>query len=175
MEKISNRYAKAFFETVKEKNQIVEIIPFIEEMALVFSNNMELIRFLKNPVLSSEVKLSAIKKIFRNLAKIVNHFFDFLEVKNRISLMPDILQAILKLHLKEQGIERAEFISKEKLDSVVIEKINKKISQKIGAKLVFTEIIDKNLLGGFKIKTQSRLYDFTLDGQIDQLKGILKN
>lgn len=105
--------------------------------------------------------------------KLVDRFFDYLEEKNFLSLLPQI-----KGHLKrllEASTQEQKLVILTKHDLSEIE--TKEIISLVGAdKDVPIEIIkDESIIGGFSATYHGNIYDGSLKNQITQFKTILKS
>lgn len=126
-------------------------------------------------MISSKVLAQTLLKISKskNSEKAIKVFFEYLEKKNFLALLPQI-----KKHLKRKEEESSQtqtliISTKHDLSSAEV----KKIISLVGAKdNVVTEIIkDETIIGGFSATYQGNIYDGSLKNQITQLRTKLSN
>jgi F-type H+-transporting ATPase subunit delta len=103
------------------------------------------------------------------LSEIVNQFLLILQKNNKLKKINYIIEEFINYSKKQEGIKTIELESAAKLKPSAINKI-KKI---FGKNSEITEIINKNLLGGIKIKVDDLIYDASLKTQLAQLKNSL--
>ena len=78
-----------------------------------------------------------------------------IKLKNMNNLVEKISESFLKLCLKKRGEIKASLISSKEVYQSDLDKINKELSQSIGATLKFDYVVDKNLIGGLKLQLGS--------------------
>ena len=94
---------------------------------------------------------------------IKNNFKYFKDILNKLN---KYLQDILKI---EQGI----IYSTEKLTSVKIKKIEEKVSKELDKKITLKNLIDKELIGGFKIVVGSIVIEDSVKSELKAMKDSL--
>ena len=92
-----------------------------------------------------------------------NNFKYFKDILNKLN---KYLQDILKI---EQGI----IYSTEKLTSVKIKKIEEKVSKELDKKITLKNLIDKELIGGFKIVVGSIVIEDSVKSELRAMKDSL--
>ena len=92
-----------------------------------------------------------------------NNFKYFKDILNKLN---KYLQDILKI---EQGI----IYSTEKLTSVKIKKIEEKVSKELDKKITLKNLIDKELIGGFKIVVGSIVIEDSVKSELKAMKDSL--
>lgn len=119
----------------------------------------------------AEIIYSLIKeKDHKNLVGIMEKliFFD----KNRLLGKSEILISSLRQMIhKQQGIIEVVLSSAILLEHKQKEELGSALKKRYGAnEVIFKEIIDKNLIGGFKIEVNNEIIDVTLRNKILKLK-----
>ncbi len=104
-----------------------------------------------------------------NLPEVMEQFVLILQKNNKLKKVDYIIEEFENYAKKQEGIKMIEVQTARKLDSVVINKL-KKI---FGEKSEITEVVNKDLLGGVKIKVDDLVYDASLKTQLSQLKQAL--
>ena len=54
-----------------------------------------------------------------------------------------------------------------------IKNLTNKLEKDFNKKIILTEIVDNTLTGGLKLVTNDLVYDYTIDGQLKELKDKL--
>ncbi|MFA5062027.1 MAG: F0F1 ATP synthase subunit delta [Patescibacteria group bacterium] len=104
-----------------------------------------------------------------NLTEIVNSFLGILQRDHRLKKIEYIIEEFVKYSKKAGGIKEIEVESARKLEPVTIEKIRKVF----GAKSEITETINKDLIGGLRLKVDDVILDASIKNQLQRLKQTL--
>lgn len=98
-------------------------------------------------------------------------FVKILAKNNQLKFKATIIQKFGKIYNKENGIVLAEVISREKLNSLLVDKLNRFIKSKYQAKEVIIENkIDENIRGGIIVKVGDEVMDASVEKQLKELK-----
>ena len=170
-EKIAVPYARALFDFSVEKNIMHQITADFQNLDVFISESSELTTYLNNPVVNQKAKREVLAKLLKS--QINSETFKFLMVlvdRDRINLLTPIINNYLELVYQTASIKMIEvstaaaFTDSQK--ETLIQKL-KKLTNAREIRLVTT--IDSSLIGGFLIKTESKIIDFTVKNQLQQL------
>ncbi len=104
----------------------------------------------------------------------VSSFAKFLQKNRQMKLAGKIIEKFGKIYNKKNGIVEAEIISREKLSSDLLAKLNNFIKNKYLAKeVILNNIVDEKIKGGITIKVGDEVVDGSVGGQINRLKKCL--
>ena len=169
--KIAAPYARALFDFSIEKNIMHQITADFQNLDIFLSETTELTTYLNSPVVNQEAKREILSKTLKS--QVNTETFKFLMVlvnRNRINLLNSVIKNYLELVYETASIKMIEvstastFSSSQK--NSLIQKL-KEITNAREIRLVVT--VDPNLIGGFLIKTESKVIDFTIKNQLQQL------
>ena len=169
--KIAVPYARALFDFSVEKNIMHQITADFQNLETFFMETSELTKYLNNPVVKQEAKREILAKTLKS--QINTETFKFLMVlveRDRINLLSAIINTYLELVYETASIKMIEvstaavFTNSQK--TTLVEKL-KELTNAREIRLVIT--VDPNLIGGFLIKTNSKIIDFTIKNQLQQL------
>jgi len=169
--KIAAPYARALFDFSIEKNIMHQITADFQNLDIFLSETTELTQYLNSPVVNQEAKREILSKTLKS--QVNTETFKFLMVlvnRNRINLLNAVIKNYLELVYETASIKMIEvatastFTSSQK--NSLIQKL-KEITNAREIRLVVT--VDPNLIGGFLIKTESKVIDFTIKNQLQQL------
>jgi F-type H+-transporting ATPase subunit delta len=169
--KIASPYARALFDFSVEKNIMHQITADFQNLDTFFNEASELTEYLNSPVVKKEAKREILAKTLKT--QINAETFKFLMVlleRNRINLLNAVINNYLELVYQTASIKMIEvstasaFTSAQK--NTLIEKL-KDLTSAREIRLVINE--DPSLIGGFLIKTESKVIDFTIKNQLQQL------
>lgn len=104
-----------------------------------------------------------------HLPETMEQFVLILQKNNKLKKIDYIIEEFINYSKKQEGIKMVEIETARKLEPSALNKIKKLF----GEKSEITEIINKNLLGGVKIKVDDVVYDASLKTQLSKLKASL--
>ena len=108
--------------------------------------------------------------------KSVDRTFELLQSKGLGAKGAELLAEVERLDNEAQGRITATLRSAHRLDEEVVEKIEKMIRQRSGAKeVVLDKVIDKDVLGGIIVSYGDTILDMSLATTVDQLVEEIKN
>ena len=165
-------YALALLDIAKEEkitkkiylqiNQIIESLEKNEEFVLLLDSNIEQAK-----------KEKLIKNVFKNIHWSLTNVAMILMIKNNFKYFKDILNKLNKYLQDILKIEQGIIYSTEKLTSVKIKKIEEKVSKELGKKITLKNLIDKELIGGFKIVVGSIVIEDSVKSELKAMKDSL--
>lgn len=169
--KIAVPYARALFDFSVEKNIMHQITADFQNLEIFLEEASELTEYLNNPVVNNDVKAEVLTKILKS--QVNSETFKFLMVlidRNRINLLNTVITSYLELVYETASIKTIEvstaypFANLQK--NTLIQKL-KTLTHAREIRLVIT--VDSSLIGGFLIKTESKVLDFTIKNQLQRL------
>lgn len=172
---IVDHYSKALYEFCI-KNYCFHIITNdFQKLEIYFTKYSTILNFFKNPILDKEFKKQLLKVYLESfLNKKTFNFINFLIDHNQIDLIENIIIEYLKLVYKLLRFKIIEvytsfdFTYKQKKKLINFLKKFTKSNE-----IVLLIIIDPNLIGGFLIKIDSIIYDYTVQKQLNLLINYL--
>ena len=169
--KIAAPYARALFDFSVEKNIMHQITADFQNLEIFLDESTELTDYLNNPIVSKDSKAAVLAKTLQS--QINTETFKFLMVlvnRDRINLLKFVISSYLELVYETASIKMIEvstafpFANLQK--NTLIQKL-KELTNAREIRLVIT--VDSSLIGGFLIKTESKVIDFTIKNQLQQL------
>ena len=169
--RIASPYARAIFDFSVEKNIMHQITADFQNLEVFLSETSELTEYLNNPVVSQTAKGEILEKTLKS--QVNAETFKFLMVlvkRDRINLLTSVIANYLELVYETASIKMIEvstafpFANLQK--NMLIQKL-KELTNAREIRLVIT--VDSSLIGGFLIKTDSKVIDFTIKNQLQQL------
>lgn len=165
-------YALALLDIAKEEkitkkiylqiNQIIESLEKNEEFVLLLDSNIQQAK-----------KEKLIKNVFKNIHWSLTNVAMILMAKNNFKYFKDILNKLNKYLQDILKIEQGIIYSTEKLTSVKIKKIEEKVSKELDKKITLKNLIDKELIGGFKIVVGSIVIEDSVKSELKAMKDSL--
>lgn len=169
--KIASPYARALFDFSVEKNIMHQITADFQNLEIFLDKTPELTEYLNNPIVSQEAKREVLTKTLK--LQVNTETFKFLMVlvnRDRINLLRVIIASYLELVYETASIKTIEVSTAFAFTYLQKNTLVQKLKELINAReirLVIT--VDPSLIGGFLIKTNSKVIDFTVKNQLQKL------
>lgn len=169
--KIAAPYARALYDYSNSQNVTHQVTGDFQNLEVFLKKADNLVDFLNNPIMSAEAKSELITKVLKSqLNDVTLKFLLILVSRNRINLLQSIIDNYLELVYSVASIKMIEVSSAFKFTNRQKNTLVKKLKQLTNAREIrLTLTIDPTLIGGFLIKTDSRVIDLTIKGQLQQL------
>jgi F-type H+-transporting ATPase subunit delta len=169
--KIATPYARALYDFSVEQNIMHQVTADFLNLETFLAKTPELSEYLSNPIVRSAQKESLLTKTLKS--QLNSETFKFLMVlvkRDRINLLSAIITNYLELIYKTASIKMVEVITAHAFtpshEYLLIKKL-KELTNAREIRLVIT--VDSSLIGGFLIKTNSKVVDFTIKNQLENL------
>ena len=169
--KIAAPYARALFDFSVEKNIMHQITADFQNLDIFLNETSELIEYLNNPVVKQEAKSEILAKTLKS--QINTETFKFLMIlveRDRINLLSAIINNYLELVYQTASIKMIEVSTASTFTNLQKNTLIQKLKELTNAREIRLIInVDPSLIGGFLIKTESKIIDFTIKNQLQQL------
>jgi F-type H+-transporting ATPase subunit delta len=169
--KIAAPYARALFDFSVEKNIMHQITADFQNLDIFLNETVELTEYFNNPIVSKEAKREVLTKSLKS--QINTETFKFLMIlvnRDRINLLSSIIARYLELVYETASIKMIEVSTAFAFTNLQKNTLIKKLKELTNAReirLVIT--VDPSLIGGFLIKTESKVIDFSIKNQLQKL------
>lgn len=171
MSKIALPYARALFDFSIEKKIMHQITADFHNLNTFLSESNELVEYLNSPIVNQVAKKEILEKTIKS--QVNTETFKFLMVlveRDRGSLLLAIISNYLDLVYERVSVKiievstATEFSDSQK--EALIQKL-KELTKACEIRLAIT--VDSSLIGGFLVKTESKIIDFTIKNQLTRL------
>ena len=168
---IAERYAKSLFELALEKGQLEQVRKDMDLIIDVCMSNRDFRHMLLSPVIRPDKKIMVIDAVFSGkIEELTKQFYHLLSKKRREKFLEGIARQFVAKYKKHHNIHVIEIRSAAPLSEQLREKIIDIIETRTKGTVELTEIIDKNMIGGFIVSDEGRRYDASLTTVIKKLK-----
>ena len=173
--KIAAPYARALYDFSVEQNIMHQITADFQNLEVFLSKTEDLTEYLSNPLVSTEKKREILDKTLKS--ELNAETFKFLLVlvsRDRINLLSAVIDSYLQLVYRLASIKTIEVSTAFAFTNKQKNMLIKKLKELTNAREIRLEItVDSSLIGGFLIKTNSRVVDFTVKNQLQKLASHL--
>ena len=168
---VAKRYAAALFEIAKEKNILEKMSEEARVVNTVFSTNQEFISFLKHPKVSFEKKQQMIMETFQSVSVELKNTLLLMIERQRIQEIADMALEFVELTNEENAIAEAKVYTTRPLTEAEHDAISSVFAAKVGKKSLRIEnIVDRDIIGGIKLRIGNRIFDGTISGKLSRLE-----
>ena len=169
--KIAAPYARALFDFSVDKNIMHQITADFQNLEIFLEESNELTDYLNNPLVNQDAKGEVLTKTLKS--QLNSETFKFLMVlvdRDRINLLKSVITNYLELVYETASIKTIEVVSAVEFSNAQKNTLIQKLKELTNAREIKLAItVDSNLIGGFLIKTESKVIDFTIKNQLQQL------
>lgn len=172
---VSKRYARAFYETLKESGKFDSVFSQLKEIVMLLQESQDFLNFIKSPLLKRDEKIQFFEKL-KNDGKIGSDLYNFIALlvnKGRVSLLPEIYEYMNFLDMEDRGEVVAEVTTAFEVNDVIKDEIKSSLEKVSGKKVSLDLKVDKSIIAGLVAKIKSVQYDASVKGQLDRLRDRL--
>lgn len=164
----ANCYARALFDLSVEKNNLEDIHLVLEAIKNLVRGLPDFCTFLNNRLLDKDEKKQVLQALFEGkISDDVYKFLLFITYKNRLNILPEIVEAFDGLYLSHKRQMRVwittAFAIQEEDKAALIQRMEEQFKQS----LVPQWRLDPSLLGGFHMAAQGVVYDYSFKNQLN--------
>lgn len=168
---VSKRYADALFQLGNEKATIDSLLEELRIVVEVFQDNKQLYTFLKHPRVNNEKKKQFLDDVFSGFSNDVVNTLKILVERQRIEIVPSIINQFIQLVNNAKGIAEATVYSVRELSSTEKEELEITFAKRFNKNTIKLEnIVEPSLIGGIKIRIGNTIYDGTISGKLQRIE-----
>ena len=169
--KVAAPYARALYDFSVEQNLMHQITADFQNLEVFLDQTPDLTQYFNNPLISSDKKQELLDKTLKSQLNIET--FKFLSVlvqRDRINLLQSVISCYLNLVYELASIKMIEVSTAFAFTNLQKNTLIKKLKELTNAREIRLVInVDSSLIGGFLIKTNSKVIDFTVKNQLQLL------
>jgi F-type H+-transporting ATPase subunit delta len=169
--KIAVPYARALFDFSVEKNIMHQITADFQNLEIFLDKTPELTSYLNNPIVRQTAKREILTKTLQS--QVNAETFKFLMVlvdRHRINLLQLVIAKYLELVYETASIKMVEVSTAFPFTKLQKNTLIQKLKELTNAREIRLIInVDSSLIGGFLIKMESKVIDFTVKNQLQKL------
>ncbi len=170
-QKITRRYSLALYGAAKDGKVLPDVEKDVKMIIESLESSRELTLFFSNPVINSVKKDEIIDEIFgKNINKLTLDYLHILVERKRENIILDLLKDFVQLKNDNDGIVDAVVETTVEMSDKEKEKLTKKIEDHLKLKVHPVYQINKDLIGGFRVKYKDTIIDASIKRQLEVLK-----
>ncbi|MCP2519918.1 ATP synthase F1 subunit delta [Candidatus Aminicenantes bacterium AC-335-A11] len=169
---IAKRYAMGMVRAIESDEEYNRINQELKKFVELIERDGDFKKFISSPFYSYQQKRKVLHQILEKIpfSEKSKRFFLLLIEKNRLLLLPEIIELIKTYWYERKNIHTFEVISAYPLTEEQKERLRRKLKEKVKAEVEVKYKIDNSLIGGLIIKKGDILYDGSIKGNLLKLK-----
>ena len=170
--RIASRYAKSLIDLAISQGRLDLVLEDVEAFVKA-TENRDFALLLKSPLVKSDKKEKILDAIFQGkIDPLTNSFLHIIVRKGREAQLAEIGREFINQYREIKGISIVNVVSTEPLSEETLSSIRRKLvdSKLTRGNIQFNTSVDKNLIGGFVISFEDKLYDASVSHQLDELR-----
>ncbi len=171
--RLAYRYAKSLLDLAVEKNSVEDTLADIKYLDSICRNSVEFTNMLRSPIIKADKKLDIITAVVGDSLKpLAQGFIRLLVSKGREENMPEMATAFIQQYKQMKNIKSVKLTTA----GPVTEDLKKAIWNKIeailpGVQVELTEEINPDLIGGFVLQMEDKLFDASVRRDLHDIKA----
>jgi F-type H+-transporting ATPase subunit delta len=169
----ATRYARALFEVaIKERQDLDTIERELVGFSDLVKQHATFEKVLLNPAVPAPRKRAAVAAVIAQakLSPVVSKLLVLLAERDRLILMPDLLDAFRARVLDFHKVVRAEVVTAEPLSPERAQAIERGLGEASGRSVKMAHRVDPSLIGGVVARIGSTVYDASVATQLQKIR-----
>ncbi len=170
--RIASRYAKSLIDLAEERGQLEEVVNDIKAFQKA-TENRDLYLLMKSPIINVSKKQQVFDVLFGDkMNELTLAFFKIILNKGREAYLPEIADQLIAQYKKLKHITSVTLVTATTLGAETISKIKQKMvsSEVTDDHVDLLTKVDPDILGGFVLQFEDRLFDASVAHKLEQLK-----
>lgn len=171
--KIARVYATALYQAATEAGRTEQVRRDLDEFVRAAAGSAELRHLLVTDEISNPKKKAILIELTEGGEEMVRNLLRILVDKSRESEVSAIFRAYVGLVEEAQGLVHVEVASAMPLPAEIQETLRAKLAASLGKTIELKLSVDKELLGGLKLRIGDRVADASVRHQLERLRESL--
>jgi F-type H+-transporting ATPase subunit delta len=169
------RYARALFDVALKESDAVHIERDLAAFAELMAGNAELHSALTNPAVAASAKQKIADALTArlNMAPPTRKLVALLADRDRLALIPDLLDVYRERLMQHQHVVRAEITTAAPLPPDRTAQLQRQLADITGRTVELTTRVDPTIIGGIVTRIGGTVYDGSIATQLARLKDTL--
>jgi F-type H+-transporting ATPase subunit delta len=169
------RYAKALLDVSRKEGDPEAAGRDLEAFVSLASGHAQLARVIVNPAIPVQRKTAVVGELLAlaPVGPIVGKLLLLLAGRDRLVLLPDLLEEYRRRLMDFQGVVQARVTSAVPLAPDAVQAIARAIAARAGRRVVMTTRVDPGVIGGVVTRVGSVVYDGSVKRQLEKMRDTL--
>ena len=175
MSRAAIRYAKAILETAVASGNAAKVNNDMLSVVTAVNGSAELGEFLSSPIITSDVKMNALKEVFAGVQSETNSLFRLLQENKRFEILANIASQFNLLFDEMNGVEKAIVTTAFPMTADLQNQVLAKIATISDKKITIENIVDPAIIGGFVLRIGDKQYNASVANRLQELRREFSN
>lgn len=171
--KIARVYATALYQAAEEEGRVEQVRRDLGEFVQATESSSELRLFLVAEEISDVRKKEALLELTEGGDELVRNFLRLLVDKSRESELARAYRAFVGLVEEAQGLVHVEVVTAVPLTRPLEGALRAKIESSLNKTVELTLTVDKEILGGLRLRIGDRVADASVRHRLERLRELL--
>jgi len=169
--RVAFRYAKALLLSCKDDNDKLEAVH--NDMSFInntFDESEELKLFIDSKAIKDSDKLATLNEIFEDINDLSKSLIKLLMKNRRIDLFDDVSKSFTVLYNDYVGNQEVTLTTASEVEFEKLKEIEQKVKELTSKNVNLTNIVDKQIVGGFVLRVGDLQYNASFKDQLKKLE-----
>jgi F-type H+-transporting ATPase subunit delta len=168
----ARRYARAVMDVALAETDPVAVEQQLAAAAELFQGHGGLWKVMTNPAVPAPKKRAIVDTMLPQLgvAPVVAKLLQMLASRDRVGLLPDIVEAYRDRLMDHQKVVRASVTSAAPLPADRVTRLERELAAITGRRVVMSAAVDPAILGGVVTQIGSTVYDGSVKRQLEKIR-----
>jgi F-type H+-transporting ATPase subunit delta len=173
---IARPYASALFDLAQGENQLAQVETGLSDISRLIGESDDFSRYLHSPVITAEVKASALDSILgkAKVNPLVGNFLRLVARNGRLFALDQIIAVFRELAAAARGEVTADVTSAAPLTEAQGQALAETLKAKLGKTVTLNQFVDPSLIGGLQVKVGSQMIDSSIKTKLAAMKVAMK-
>jgi F-type H+-transporting ATPase subunit delta len=171
--KIARVYATALYEAAEEEGRVEEVQRDLGEFVQALDSSMEFRKFLVAEEISDARKTQVLMELTEGGSELMRNLLRLMVDKNRESELVGVYRAFVTLSEEARGIVHVQVVSAIPLTAPLQDALRTKIESSLNKTVELTMTVDKEILGGLRLRIGDRVADASVRHRLERLREVL--
>ncbi len=170
--KVANRYAKSLYGLAKERGEQDTCLRDMQYLYQVCKESPDFEMLVKSPVINPEKKEDIFNAVLKDkISELSMAFVQLMTRKGREKDLMHIADAYGDIYNVDHQIKKLHLTTAKPLEQAEIDKIVNKVKSQVDADKLELEVkIDPELIGGFVVQVEDKLFDASIRRDLEDIK-----
>ncbi len=166
------RYARALLDVALVEADPVAVEQQLAATTAVFAGHADLWRVMTNPAVPTPKKRAVVDSLLPKLevSPVVRKTLQMLASRDRIALLPALLEAYRSRLRDHQNVVRADVTSAVPLPPDSVKELERELAALTGRTVIMTTATDPSIIGGVVAQIGSTVYDGSVKRQLEKMR-----
>jgi len=171
----ATRYARALLDVARKEADPQAAEADLASFVTLFQGNETLEQVLTNPAIPVQKKVALVRELVARagLSPTVVKLLSLLAERDRLALLPDVLEEYRRRLLDYLNVVRAEVVTAVPLPGERVQALESALAEMTGRTVAMTARVDPAIIGGVVTRIGSVVYDGSVKRQLEKMRETL--